>query len=115
MNQTIEALRSWGCDIDAAMGRLLGDEELFLELSHRVADGDECGRLTQAVEAGDAKESFEVAHMLKGMLGNMGMTPIYRPVCEIVDRLRGGQMTDVTAELTQIQQGYEQLRKLLSK
>ena len=35
--------------------------------------------------------AFEAAHTLKGVTGNMGLTPLYDAVCTIVEPLRTGE------------------------
>ena len=35
--------------------------------------------------------AFEAAHTLKGVTGNMGLTPLYDAVCTIVEPLRTGR------------------------
>ena len=45
-------------------------------------------QLENALDAGDLKDAFAAAHTLKGVAGNMGLTPFYEAVCVIVERLR---------------------------
>lgn len=40
------------------------------------------------MKARDYTAAFEAAHTLKGVVGNMGLTPLYQAVCEIVEPLR---------------------------
>ena len=40
------------------------------------------------VEAGDKDAAFEAAHQLKGVLGNLALTPMYEPVAEMTELLR---------------------------
>ena len=42
-------------------------------------------KLRAAMESGDRKESFEAAHALKGMLGNLSLTPVSRPASELTE------------------------------
>jgi glycosyltransferase involved in cell wall biosynthesis len=41
-----------------------------------------------ALEDGRLSEAFEFAHALKGIVGNMGLTPMFNIVCDIVEPLR---------------------------
>ena len=113
MDERIENLREWGCDIKGAMERVLDDEELYLELVQQVADGDECARLGDTIAAGNVTGSFELAHMLKGMLGNMGLTQMYEAACDIVEKLRPGAMVDVSEPYGRLCAGYDVLRAKL--
>ena len=48
--------------------------------------------LTAAINAGNATAAFEAAHALKGSVGNVSLTPIYKPLCELTEQLRGKSM-----------------------
>ena len=114
MNAIMDGLRRLGCDVNGAVERLMGDEELYLRLIRQVAGGDDCERLGEALRAGNATRAFELAHTLKGMLGNMGLTPLYEPACAIVERLRPGRMADVDELYLRLSEGYQELRMQLS-
>ena len=45
-------------------------------------------QLCCAMDAGDRPSAFRAAHTLKGVAGNMGLTPLYNAVCELVEPLR---------------------------
>ncbi|MFA6947924.1 MAG: Hpt domain-containing protein [Eubacteriales bacterium] len=90
MSKIIDALLSWGCDIDGAMERFMDDEELYLSCLSIVCDDDAFAELESALRAHDIPAAFDAAHTLKGVLGNMGLTPMYDAVVEIVEPLRAG-------------------------
>ena len=61
----------------------------------------ECVKRIEAVrafralyEAGDKAAAFEMAHALKGVLGNLALTPIYKPLSEMTELLRAGKDPD---------------------
>jgi hypothetical protein len=53
------------------------------------------GKLGLALEENRNGDAFEYAHNLKGIIGNMGLTPLFETVCEIVEPLRVGSMDGV--------------------
>lgn len=67
-----------------------------------VVDDPAYEKLGEALERQDKKEAFDYAHTLKGVLGNMGLTPIYNVVIRIVEPLRN----ETNENLEQI---YEEL------
>ena len=70
-------------------------------------------KLREAVAAGDAKAAFEAAHALKGVAGNLALTPIYTPLSELTEQLRGkDQIGDVGALLAQVLEQLEKARAL---
>ena len=97
---TIEKLREFGANVDEGMSRC----------NMALQDGG-FERLHQAVESGDKKEGFEAAHALKGMLGNLSLTPLVEPTSEMTELLRAGKDEDYQAWWNKIR---EQRDKLLA-
>lgn len=94
MEQTelfIEKLENWGCDVDGAMDRFLGETELYHDCLQAVTADGALTELKTALEAGNVKNAFEAAHTLKGVLANLGVTPMYEIVVKLVEPLRSGE------------------------
>ena len=99
---TVDALRRWGANTDEGLSRCLNNEAFYLRLVNMALDDAGFEKLSSAIENDDRKAAFEAAHSLKGSLGNLALTPIYAPVVELTELLRGGQDTDYTALLEEI-------------
>jgi HPt (histidine-containing phosphotransfer) domain-containing protein len=69
-------------------------------------------RLREALEAGDLDKAFEQAHALKGVTGNLALTPIDRPVREITELLRSRTDMDYGPLLAEILLQRDALREL---
>ena len=52
------------------------------------------------------------AHALKGVLGNLSLTPLYEKVCEITELLRARTETDYAPLLSEIEQRRGQLERM---
>lgn len=85
---TLEQLRDWGADVDAAMLRCLNNEAFYLRLVGKAVREPSFEELREALEAGDLSKAFDHAHALKGVTGNLALTPIDKPVREITEHLR---------------------------
>ncbi|MCH4153298.1 MAG: Hpt domain-containing protein [Saccharofermentans sp.] len=92
VTEIIEGLKKWGCDIDSAMPRFGGDESFYCRLIYEVDEEKGFTELGSQLKNGYIKESFETAHMLKGVLANMEITPMYETTCRIVELLRAGTL-----------------------
>ncbi len=90
MSELINELRKRGCDIDGTMGRFLDDEEFYGQCYAQVMVDDNYKRLKDALAQDNTVEAFEAAHSLKGVIANMGITPMYDVVVDIVEPLRAG-------------------------
>lgn len=114
MNELIERLRAWGCDIDGAMERMLDDQELFVTCVQMVAEDPGFDELGRQLTSGTPEAAFDVAHSLKGVTANTRLTPLYTLVGQLVEPLRRGrsegllcayhQLMDKKAELDAILQ-----------
>ena len=99
---TLEQLRAWGADVDEALPRCLGNEAFYLRLVGKAAQEPAFDRLREALETGDLAKAFDQAHALKGVTGNLALTPIDKPVREITELLRAREDTDYNPLLTEI-------------
>ena len=85
---TIDNLRNYGADVKEGVSRCLNDESFYIDLVKSVIPDTRLEELEGYIAAKDFDKAFEVAHALKGMYGNISITPVYKPVCEITELLR---------------------------
>lgn len=90
MSDIIEALRNEGCDVEGALDRCLQDEEFYLSLLAQSVEDDAFAELEKCLKDHKIQEAFDCAHTLKGIMSNMGLTPVYNVVVKIVEPLRNG-------------------------
>ncbi len=90
MNDVMKKLEGKGCDISGAMERFLNDEDFYMSCLQRVVHDESFDKLKAALENHSIQEAFDAAHTLKGVLANMGLTPMYDTVVKIVEPLRAG-------------------------
>ena len=110
---TIENLRAWGANTEEALRRCMNHEAFYLGLVSRAMQDDSIGKLKEAVEAGDLARGFELAHALKGTMGNLALTPICTPVQEITELLRARAQADYAPLLSEIIARRDELIELL--
>ncbi len=91
---SIDALKEYGADVDAALVRCMGNEAFYLRLVKMALSDVHYQQLLDALDAGDIHDAFEHAHALKGVLGNLELTPVLTPVVEITEVLRHGNTPD---------------------
>lgn len=82
------ALTAYGADYERTMARFMGNESMYLRFLGMLFEDENLAKLGDALAAGDRTAAFEAAHTLKGVAGNMGLTPLYDAVCAIVEPLR---------------------------
>lgn len=69
MNEKLkEQLRQAGVDVEKAVERFMGNEDLYWKFALRFLEDKNTQMLSEALEKQDVKEAFAAAHNLKGVL-----------------------------------------------
>ncbi|MEG0963534.1 MAG: Hpt domain-containing protein, partial [Lachnospiraceae bacterium] len=64
----------------------------------------------EAIVQKDYKNAFDYAHTLKGVAGNMGLSPIYKAICDIVEPLRRNDYSNLQYLYAEIIENYNKLQ-----
>lgn len=113
MNSVCTGLKEWGCDIEPALHRCLDDEDFYCKLLRTVKQDPAFEKLGKTLEAGDVTQSFDLSHTLKGTLSNMGLTPLYDLVVQIVEPLRGGNIQGLAIPYLKLTAKKEEFDRIL--
>lgn len=90
MDELVKALEEMGCDMTSTLSRFLDDREFYAECLTEMLADEGFARLGTELEAQDAQAAFATAHMLKGIIANMGIYSMLDGIVKIVEPLRGG-------------------------
>ena len=112
---TIEKLRTFGADVDEGLARCMNNEGFYLRMVDMAIEDKGFARLEEAVEKGEIPRIFEAAHALKGMLGNVALTPLFQPASEMTELARAGTAADYAALWETISARRSELRTLRDK
>lgn len=110
---TIDALKQFGADTNDGLTRCMNNEAFYLKLVGKVVDDKSFEALENAVAEKNLDAAFEAAHLLKGVLGNLSLTPIYEPVYEILELLRARKDIDYAPYLKTISEKRAELKELI--
>lgn len=113
MNKLCTELKKWGCDVEGAMKRCLDDEDFYCKLVKTVMRDPSFEMLGTKLEEGDVAQSFDIAHSLKGSLSNVGLTPMYDLVVQIVEPLRGGNIQGLAIPYLKLTKKKEEFDAIL--
>lgn len=75
-------------DLPSAKERFLGNYSLFARFLYQFPDRSLYGDLEQALNAGNLDKAFEVAHTMKGIVGNLSLKLVQPPLFALVETLR---------------------------
>ena len=99
---TIEKLREFGADTKDGLMRCMNNETLYLRLVGMAIGDSNFDALSAAVAAGDKQAAFKAAHAIKGVVGNLSLTPLFELVSGMTELLRAGQDADYPTLLEQV-------------
>ncbi len=99
---TIDNLKAFGADTDEGLTRCYGNESLYLRLVNMIPAETNFDVLQQAINDNDLDKAFEASHALKGVLGNLSLTPMYEKCSEITELLRARTDMDYTLLLSEL-------------
>ncbi len=109
----IDDLRAYGADVDTAIKRCAGMENLYLTLVGKIPNMEEFDKLNEAINAGNLEEAFSYAHGLKGNVANLALTPLEKPISEITEHLRQHEDMDYSPYLADINDNLQKLKDLV--
>ena len=110
---TIEKLKEFGADTEEGLSRCMGNRDLYLRLVSKVADHPDFELIGERISCHDLSGAFESAHALKGVLGNLSLTPLYDKVCEITELLRNQSEGDYRVLLDQMSALRTELKEFI--
>lgn len=91
MSELTDQLRAAGADMDGAMRRMVGDEELYGVCFAYFMNDPAFSALEEALHEKNYASAFDAVHTLKGVAGNLGLMRIYELTSVMVETLRGGE------------------------
>ncbi|MCR5033763.1 MAG: Hpt domain-containing protein [Lachnospiraceae bacterium] len=99
-----------GLDVDSALDRFMDNEEMYCRFLLKFFEDANYGRLQEAFSQKNAKECFEAAHALKGVILNLGMDRLAGEIKPIVEIFRSGTCEGADKGLEQFNESFRQLR-----
>lgn len=107
-----------GADVETTLKRFMGNEAIYQKFLGKFPDDKNYVNLGKNLEEGAFEAAYECAHALKGVVGNLGLTPIFERVSTLVEELRNKAPEDVNVERAkeewqEVQKVYEQFISII--
>ena len=94
----IEELKNLGLDIDEGLDRVMGDASLYEMMLGMFVDSVRDNPISAGdFDGADLDGLIKRVHTLKGMTGNLSLTPLFNGYNESLVLLRGGQAAQAKA------------------
>lgn len=92
-----QQLEENGADVETTLKRFMGNDAIYQKFLGKFPADPNYANLGSNIEAGAFEEAYKCAHALKGVVGNLGLTPIFNKVSELVEELRNKSSEEVDA------------------
>ena len=91
---TIDKLKEFGVDTKEGLTRCMNNEGFYFKMIKMGLSDGHFESLQKSLEDNNLAEAFEAAHALKGVIGNLALSPIYNPLAEMTEMLRANKEAD---------------------
>lgn len=109
---TTEKLRQYGANVDEGLKRCVNNEQLYLTLVNRFLDQNTFPDLKAAIQDHDLEKAFHIAHSLKGVIGNLSLSPLYDVIYQMTELLRNRTEIDYSDYIQRYEMSYSLLAAL---
>ena len=106
---TVEQLKDMGVDTNEGLTRCMNNESFYFRMIKMGLSDKHFDELETLLQKDDRAAAFESAHALKGVLGNLALTPLYKPMAEITELLRAKKEADYNTMYAVVKETREKL------
>ena len=85
---TIEKLKQFGANTEDGLQRCMNNETFYLRMVDLFLQDKSFDKLKVEIDNNNLEEAFKASHALKGVLGNLSLTPLYEVIYEMTELLR---------------------------
>lgn len=113
-------LEESGADVEATLKRFMGNDAIYIKFLGKFPNDPNYANLGENMDSGNFEEAYKCAHALKGVVGNLGLTPIFDSVSTLVEELRNKANAEVDAarageEWQKIKEVYEKFIAIINE
>ena len=113
LSELMQRMEQYGADVEGIRSRFLGDDQLFGSCMQAFMQDENFCRLRKSIEEQNYAAAFDHAHTLKGVAGNLGLTPLYEKVSALVEPLRHKEYGSIEPLFAAVVQAMDNLKSYL--
>ncbi len=106
---TLEKLAEMGINTQKGLARCMNKEAFYFKMIVMGLSNEFFDDLEKALAENRLEDAFEMAHGLKGVIGNLELDPIYKPLAEMTELLRAKKSADYVSMYVPIKEMRDQL------
>ncbi|MBP5160369.1 MAG: Hpt domain-containing protein [Lachnospiraceae bacterium] len=102
----LQKLGDAGADINQTLQRFMNNEGIYVKFLGKFLDDPSFKGLEESMDQKDYEEALRQAHTLKGVAGNLGLTPIFKAAETMVANFRAGELGGIEGEFEDLKAKY---------
>ncbi len=110
----LDTLTAYGMDVPGTMARFGDNEGLMMRFLLGFPNDKTMGSLREAMAAQDLEALKVAAHSLKGLSGNLGLTPLFEASTTMMNALRSNEPYDVNALFAAVDTEYQRALEMIA-
>ena len=111
-----EFYKELGADYQTALSRMMGNQGFLTRMLKKFKEDKNYAALEKAAQENDCAAIFAAAHTIKGVAGNLGLTPLYEACARLSDATRGGRCDgDIRELLKAVRESYQAVTEKLAR
>ena len=111
----LEELKTLNVDVDGGLKRIAGNEKLYIKLLGSFTKSINTYKVDADFDGNDYNDIIEKAHAIKGVSGNLSITPVYEAYTKVVDLLRAGKPEEARPILKEVLPVQEEIIACIEK
>lgn len=110
---TIEKLNEFGVNTNEGLERCLNNKDLYFRLINKLILDESFFDLKEEIEKKNFELAFQISHSLKGVLGNLAITPLYKIIYELTELLRAKKDIDYKGYIDELLNKRNELESVI--
>jgi HPt (histidine-containing phosphotransfer) domain-containing protein len=106
-------LQEAGVNLDKALNRFMGNEAMYDKFLFSFTQEKSFGKLEESLNNKDIKESFMLAHTMKGIVSNLEIQSLLDLISPMTEQLRNGNMEGITEQWELLKSKYNEVCNLI--
>lgn len=106
----VNQLTECGADTQGALERFVGNADIYCKCIRSFFENESLQEIENSIKEGSYDKAINVAHALKGVSGNLGLTHLHSRLGYLLQLLRDEEYTEACTEYKAIQGIYSEMR-----
>ena len=110
-NEILEELQKLNVDVEISLERFLGNADMYIGFIKEFPSDKSIYTIENYLDEEKWEHAFEIAHTLKGVTGNLGMTTMFEDFSKMCVAYRKNDYTEMKTIYNKIKNDYTDMCK----